>query len=812
MSLRHHVPAGASGPQTAGARARSRELGLALERRASARGVREAIHAFVRVAAHALDVPIAVVHLVLEGDVLEASWRAPGLTRDVTGDALEGVLCSLVEEAGAPPVEEDLRASRLPAEVVAVACWTRALLGFPLVADDGSIRGVVCLADTAPRRWSTEDVTLVAELAALLRAELDRPPAGESPIALLVPAQEGAAAEPELNEDPCFSFVLDLDGRFAFVSGAVERVLGYTAEELEGLPCGEVLPGLIPESGSGPAPGRGAGLVQRLVSIAALDRAGQEVPVQVLVSATSRKGRLESVQGLARDVSRRGHADARCAAVEAHYRRLVETSPYGIYVLDVQGVFTELNAAAAEVLGRSCEEVLGCTFHQFVAPEQFDEVGALFREQTAGLSDRNELEFEVVRPGGERRLVHIRSTAIRDGDAVVGVHGVGRDITDERAREAQLRRAERLSSLGTLLSGVAHELNNPLTSIKSFSQLMLLDDRSAEDQESLEVIQREAERATRIVGDLRLIAQQSKAGDVKRTALDLNEIVRRALEMTRYSMDGDGIELREDLTRDPLPIWGNEERLQQMVMNLLVNARLAVASSPGDARIIVRTRPSRRGLALAVIDSGRGIAPEHLDRIFDPFWTTREPGEGTGLGLSVVHGIVVEHGGEIRVESELGKGTAFTVDLPWSSPVAERIPPAERAEVTKRQLRILLVEDELPIRMSLARFLERRGHTVDDAEHGRRALQLLDERPSYDLIVSDLRMPGLSGEELFDRLRARNEALEKRVVFMTGDAVSPDAEEFLLSSGAPVVLKPFALAEVADMLERYAARSADEEG
>jgi PAS domain S-box-containing protein len=617
-----------------------------------------------------------------------------------------------------------------------------------------------------------------------------------------------SAGEPaEDHEEPFFFFGLDRAGCFTFVSESVADVLGYRADELEGTPCRNVLSSAVEDPRNDGCPDSGGGAdTQMLCTLVVSHKDGRRLPVEVLTNTRCRDGRPDGAQGFVRDISHRSLAEERRAGAEAHYRRLVETSPYGIYAVDVDGRITEVNAAAAEVLGVASTELIGSLLHDFIAHEQRDEITALLHRQLSGASDVVEAEVEIVRPTNERRLVHVRSTSIRDGDRVVGVHGVGRDITEERAREGQLRRAERMSSLGTLLSGVAHELNNPLTSIKSFSQLMLLDDRNAEDQESLQVIQREADRASKIVADLRFIAQQSRSVDVTREALDLNELVRGAIEVCRYTIDIDGIELREDLTRDPLSIWGNRERLQQMVVNLLMNAHHAVRAREGESRIIVRTRPSRRGVALAVIDSGDGIASEYLERIFDPFWTTRDPGEGTGLGLSVVHGVVAEHGGEVRVESELGSGTAFTVDLPWSSPLNERPTGVDRGAVPQRPLRILLVEDEGPIRLSLARYLERRHHVVDEAEHGGRALQLLHDRPAYDLIVSDLRMPGLNGEDLFTRLVSQGKGAEKRVVFITGDAVSPDVEGFLLASGAPVVLKPFALDELSDLLERHAFR------
>jgi PAS domain S-box-containing protein len=759
-----------------------------------------------RMAARALGVRFAALKVRTDGETVSAIWHAPGPLQAVGSLVLlEEGLCSMVTEHGRLLLVDDLRQAPSVPRNPAVRAWgIRGYLGVPFSRAEAALSGVLCFGETARRVWSSDDLELIEDLLATIGVEMERYLDAEPAAGMVGSRGEAERRTAHPLHEPLFLFGLDSEGRFTYVSSSVEQVLGYRAEEIEGAPCREILPDGLGDPQDHAVADASAPIAQALSIVPALHRDGRTLRVELLTSLTIRNGGVNGIHGLAREISQRTQAEARRVSAEAHYRRLVETSPYGIYAIDAEGRITEMNAAAGEVLGVSGADAVGSPFQQFVAPEYLEGLEAMLADQLSGASDRHEQELEVVRPSGERRLVQLRSTAIRDGDAIVGVHGVGRDITDERARELQFRRAERISSLGTLLSGVAHELNNPLTSIKSYSQLMLLDERSVDDQESLFVIQREADRASRIVSDLRLIAQQSRSMDVERAALDLNQLVRGAIELSRHMIDIDGIELREDLTRDPLPIWGDEQRLQQMVVNLLANAHQAVRAGSGEPRIIVRTRPSRRGLALAVIDSGGGIAPEHLDRIFDPFWTTRDPGEGTGLGLSVVHGIVVEHGGEIRVESEMGRGTAFTVDLPWSSPLGGSPPTVPGGELLQRPLRILLVEDEAPIRLSLARFLERRGHVVDDAEHGGRALTLLEEQPPYDLIVSDLRMPGLDGEALFTKLRARGGAGERRVVFITGDATSPDVDGFLRTCGAPVVLKPFALGELAEMLERHA--------
>lgn len=503
----------------------------------------------------------------------------------------------------------------------------------------------------------------------------------------------------------------------------------------------------------------------------------------------------------------REELSARIRESETRYARLSQNAFMGIYFTDLDGRFTELNQVVAEMVGRPLEELVGADFRSIVAPEDLELAEQIFRQRISGQVGAGEFELRVVRPTGERRLLQVCATPVHGDEGILGTHGVARDVTDERTREMQFRRAERMASVAPLLSGVCHELNNPLTSIKSFAELLLLDERSPEDREALEIVQREAHRAAKIVTDLRLVARQSQESGEERGTMDLSEVVRQVLR----SREGDlaGLEVHLDLS-DHLPLlWGIRTHVVQVVTQLVTNAAHAMREGEGRRELAVRTYTGGIGLVLQVEDSGPGIPPDQLKRVFDPFWTTRRPGEGTGLGLSMVHGIVTDHGGRVWVDSTLGQGSRFVVEFPVAEQSMEVVSGCDAEGNSARPLRILVVDDEAAIRYSLTRYLERRGHAVQQAAEGAAALRLLDEPgEEYDVIVADLRMPGLNGGELLRRLRERDAALEDRLIFITGDADSSDLRGGVDCAGVPVVQKPFELAEIALIIETQAGMTA----
>ncbi|PYM39593.1 MAG: hypothetical protein DME17_00695 [Candidatus Rokuibacteriota bacterium] len=375
------------------------------------------------------------------------------------------------------------------------------------------------------------------------------------------------------------------------------------------------------------------------------------------------------------------------------------------------------------------------------------------------------------------------------------------EIAERRRTEESLRQTEKLAAMGAVLAGVAHELSNPLSVVTVQVELLRQAIGNGPLAVRAEKIARAAERCVRIVRNFLALVRRHPP---ERDEVRLNEVIREAVELLGYSLRVDDVEVRLDLAPDLPVLWADPHQLHQVVVNLITNAHHAMRERPLARRLTLTTRHDLPGerLRFDVTDTGRGVPPELYTRIFEPFFTTKAPGHGTGLGLPLCRGIIEAHGGTIQMESRPEHGTVFRIELPLAAPPAAA--PGARAPAVLPPTQgkaILVVDDEPEVAAALAEMLADDGHQVETAPNGDIALRKLEER-AYDLVLSDIRMPGLDGPGLYRALERRHSNLAHRFVFVTGDALSPETKQLVEETRILALSKPFDADAVRQVVRR----------
>lgn len=414
----------------------------------------------------------------------------------------------------------------------------------------------------------------------------------------------------------------------------------------------------------------------------------------------------------------------------------------------------------------------------------------------------------------ERRVNRERST------------GSDRGLAGPRTLQSRLLQTEKMAALGQMLSGIAHELSNPLTSILGYAQRLLQRDDVAGRSAEARQIFHEAERANTMLRQILMTARDSRP---ERRKVSLNQVVTRTLELQRFSLAQEKIRVELGLDPEPPLVLGDFSRLQQILINLIANSQHAIMQQAAEGIIRLRTRHlAGNRVLLEVSDDGPGIPDAILGRIFDPFFTTKPEGEGTGLGLSVALAIVREHGGHVHVQSQPSGGAVFTLDFPaYSSNSrlaerrksrAEQVTGEARLEAESGQPeahasspngrnnrpRVLILEDEPTVARLIADVLEEEGCRVDILLDSREAMQRATTR-RYDLAVCDMKMPGIGGQDFYEALVRSGNPLRDRLLFVTGDVIAAQTHAFLRRSQRPHVAKPFRVEELTQKVRQVLA-------
>ena len=609
--------------------------------------------------------------------------------------------------------------------------------------------------------------------------------------------------------------------RYTYANREALRFMGLPADQVIGRRLSEVLDAGIYQSFLPLFERLFAGESLHLQGWVEYQKQGRRYREQMLVPYAPGSGPVQSVVvcGLDHTELRRGEEQLR--ASEALKTAIVDHALAALISTDVGGTIVEFNPSAEAMFGRHRADVIGKPVGEIVVPDRFRENHeAGLRRVGAGGPPRllgQRVEMRAMRAdGSEFPIEMVLSRTDSQGEvfytaSIVDLserHNAALQI--ERQRDA-LRQSEKLSTMGTLLAGVAHELNNPLSIVMGRSGL-LEEKCEALPEIALDArrIREAAERCGRIV---RTFLNMARSRPALRSEVSLNELARGTADLLAYSYRTHDVELRLELDPQLPSVSADADQLSQVLLNLMVNAQQALQHVRSERRVTLRTGLDRGATDMAwlrVSDSGPGITADVAARIFEPFFTTKAEGMGTGLGLSVSASLMREHAGSLTLEpSQPGEGAVFRFALPVAldtRPVApEPIDDEPRAADSAAVARLLVVDDEPEVVAMLRDMLERAGYDVAVAESGAVALEMI-VAANFDAVVSDLRMPDMDGADLWQQIAQREPRLGQRILFVTGDTLSRDTRAFLTGAGCGTLEKPFAkadlLARVTELLQR----------
>jgi len=480
---------------------------------------------------------------------------------------------------------------------------------------------------------------------------------------------------------------------------------------------------------------------------------------------------------------------------EEKFLKYFNGNPKPMIIIELaEGRYTDVNASFVRFTGYSRKDVIGRKTTDFYWIQSDTRVR--FLETVCDRGRVYDLEIEFRTKSGETcSALFAAETITIDGQPHLLCSM--NDITEHKRAEDEKRQLEqkaqatsRLASVGEMAAGVAHEINNPLTGVIGFAQLLMArEDVPPDIRSDLAVINDGAQRVAGIVRTLLAFSRQTKP---QRRYVDINELIESTLALRAYHLRVNNIEVVTQLAPDLLETVADPGQIQQVILNLIVNAEMEMKLAHGKGKLTITTEKSDNTIKICVKDNGPGITPEVMDKIFDPFFTTREVGQGTGLGLSLCYGIVTEHKGKIYAESKPGKGATFVVELPIVTEVAPPKPAEPVVEQPEKvaKARILVVDDEKVIRDLVKLVLAGEGHEVHTVDNADDALKKIKSQ-RYNLILLDIKMPGMDGAALYKRIQKIAKSLARRVVFITGDIIGADTEKFLYETKAAHIDKPF---------------------
>ena len=622
-------------------------------------------------------------------------------------------------------------------------------------------------------------------------------------------------------------FLLSAGGSILFVSSSVERLLGYSEEEFKTdffLLLNEGERELFLRTMRTVQDGE---QVEPFV-LSLRKRTGEPIFIEINVSRFREEGEVRGVIGTIQDVTSRVSLEREIASEREKVIDIFNSMMDWIYVVDEDHNIKFINRSFEKVVGPTVDRKCFKLIYGLEAPCAFCKWKSIRRGYT--------VRWELRREDG--KTFDIISSPLRNPDGSLYNMIILRDITKKKEIEEKYRRlseetlkanqelkatieqlkrtqeqliqSEKLAAIGKLVSGVAHELNNPLFSAMGYAELLYMDSSGEEEhREKLQNILDSIKRARSIIKDLLKFARRE---NIEKELVNINEVIMKTLSLRQYELKVNNIEVDCALAENVPALMGNFVRLQQVLLNIIINAEQSIEESgkPGVIRVRTSVLKPKQSIKIEVWDSGNEITPEIIGKIFDPFFTTKEVGKGTGLGLSTSYGIIKDHGGEIGVRSAKD-WTTFTILLPYSEERPET--PETRApkmkEIKAEGETILVVDDEPVIVNLLEDFLRRKGFNVLKATSGAEALGKLDKH-RVELIITDIKMPEMDGMRFYREIKARKPDLLPRLIFITGDTMNSETRAFLRETKGVHLKKPFSFDEITEVIRNVTKRNAQQ--
>jgi PAS domain S-box-containing protein len=606
---------------------------------------------------------------------------------------------------------------------------------------------------------------------------------------------------------PDLIIVLDREGRFTFVSDQVKQILGRTPAEYIGAQIGARA---NPEDRA-----KLHNMVQSIFSGEAA-RATLEFNAphtdgtwRTLLATAGpvydEDGKITAVVTSARDITETRKIERQLHKEQEFARKLVECFPHLIVVIDRDRRFTFVSERVRDVLGVPPEDYLGKRIGQRIDDENQRRILEMHDDIISGRKRQVQIEIQARHSDGSQRAIQIYASPLYDEKGeITGMVSSGQDVTESRRIEQQLVQKEKFASMGQMMVGAAHELNNPLTAILGVSDL--LRERATDEtmRRQVDLVLKQARRAAMIVQNLLAFSRPVTLG---RSKLDLAEVIREVIAAEKSNLDQKKIAVAIEAPDDLPLVEGDRKLLKEVFSNVLANAEQAIAAGRDSGTIKISLGVSGAHVCATFTDNGVGIPPESIGKIFDPFFTTKRTGGSSGLGLTICLAVVKEHGGRIETESQPGLGATFRILLPMTADQGEAseaaLAPGAKSVLAGADIlrghRAVIVDDEESISEIVQESLSARGMKVEAFGTSEAALKHLAAN-ECDVIVCDFNLPGMSGEQFFERLRAQNPAKMPRFVFMTGDLLDAAAVERYQRAGASILQKPFHVAALAALL------------